>query len=206
VYEIQQCTCLLERRPSVSLSFGRATTIGKDATTLYLLSQETSPSEELAFCFATCSALFDRHPTRSEWVASRAPQCLTVEGVEVDVSIASQTGPDAARYMAGMVSKYPALRPVHLVLRALLKERKLNDVATGGLSSYSLCNMVVAHLLEAEKVWLRRRACAAAFPGVAGIGGSVTSCFRLEAVVLQFGSWEGGWADGQVSRACMTKN
>lgn len=38
------------------------------------------------------------------------------------------------------------MRPTSQVLKALLKHRHLNEVFTGGLSSYSLLNMVVAHL------------------------------------------------------------
>lgn len=47
----------------------------------------------------------------------------------------------------------PALRPLALVLKAFLKQRGLNEAATGGLSSYSLCNMVLAHIQEELKVW-----------------------------------------------------
>lgn len=52
----------------------------------------------------------------------------------------------------------PPMRPLVLVLKAYLKSCGLNDVAYGGLSSYSLCNMVVAHLQEELKVgWGERR-------------------------------------------------
>jgi hypothetical protein len=47
---------------------------------------------------------------------------------------------------------YPPMRPLVLVLKAYLRSCGLNDVAYGGLSSYSLCNMVVAHLQEELKV------------------------------------------------------
>lgn len=49
------------------------------------------------------------------------------------------------------------MKALTLVLKAYLKTQRLNDVATGGLSSYSLCNMVVAHLQEELKV--RDRLC-----------------------------------------------
>lgn len=44
-------------------------------------------------------------------------------------------------------SDYPALRPLILVLKAALKQRGLADVATGGLGSWSLANMVIAHIM-----------------------------------------------------------
>ena len=50
------------------------------------------------------------------------------------------------------MQEWPALRPLVLVLKALLKDAALNDVSTGGLSSFTLANMVLAHLLEETEV------------------------------------------------------
>ena len=47
---------------------------------------------------------------------------------------------------------FTPMKALTLVLKAYLKVQRLNDVATGGLSSYSLCNMVIAHLQEELKV------------------------------------------------------
>lgn len=44
------------------------------------------------------------------------------------------------------------LLPQVLVLKAYLKACRLNEVNSGGLSSYSLTNMVIAHLQEELKV------------------------------------------------------
>jgi DNA polymerase sigma len=44
------------------------------------------------------------------------------------------------------VRRLPPLRPLLLVLKALLREAGLNEVFSGGLSSYSLFSMVLAHL------------------------------------------------------------
>lgn len=44
------------------------------------------------------------------------------------------------------------MRALVLVLKCYLKSLGLNEVASGGLSSYSLCNMVIAHLQEELKV------------------------------------------------------
>ena len=46
---------------------------------------------------------------------------------------------------------FPPMKPLVLVLKAYLTATGLNDVATGGLSSYSLSNMVLAHLQEELK-------------------------------------------------------
>jgi non-canonical poly(A) RNA polymerase PAPD5/7 len=40
----------------------------------------------------------------------------------------------------------PALRPLVLVLKSFLKQRKLNSAATSGLSSYAVTCMVISFL------------------------------------------------------------
>eukprot|EP00198_Chlamydomonas_reinhardtii_P004174 XP_001693510.1 poly(a) polymerase [Chlamydomonas reinhardtii] len=71
--------------------------------------------------------------------------------VTVDVSMSDDSGPRAARYMAQQCRAYPPLKPLVLVLKAYLKACRLNEVNSGGLSSYSLTNMVIAHLQEELK-------------------------------------------------------
>ncbi|GFR47440.1 hypothetical protein Agub_g9163 [Astrephomene gubernaculifera] len=69
----------------------------------------------------------------------------------VDISVSDDSGPRAARYMVQQCRAFPPLKPLVLVLKAYLKACKLNEVNTGGLSSYSLTNMVIAHLQEELK-------------------------------------------------------
>ncbi len=45
------------------------------------------------------------------------------------------------------VAAWPALRPLVHVIKSYLKSQRLNDVAEGGLSSYGLTYMVLAHLM-----------------------------------------------------------
>jgi DNA polymerase sigma len=49
------------------------------------------------------------------------------------------------------VSAYPPLAPLVLVLKVLLRSVGLNEVANGGLSGFSLTNLVLAHLMEELK-------------------------------------------------------
>jgi DNA polymerase sigma len=53
------------------------------------------------------------------------------------------------------VQAYRPLRPLVLVLKTYLRSCGLNDVATGGLSSFALTNMVLAHLMEELRVGCR---------------------------------------------------
>jgi hypothetical protein len=64
----------------------------------------------------------------------------------VDLSLGVENGAAAVSFMTRQVQALPPLRPLVLVIKAMLKEAGLNEVFTGGLSSYSLVNMVVAHL------------------------------------------------------------
>lgn len=50
------------------------------------------------------------------------------------------------------VAELPALRPLVLVLKGILKESGLNDASKGGLSSFSLANLAAASLQEDAKV------------------------------------------------------
>lgn len=54
--------------------------------------------------------------------------------------------------MREQVQAYAPLRPLVLSLKALLKDRHLNEVVTGGMGTYALSNMVLAHLMEGRKV------------------------------------------------------
>ncbi|GFR51554.1 hypothetical protein Agub_g13973, partial [Astrephomene gubernaculifera] len=63
-----------------------------------------------------------------------------------DISIGAANGAAAVALVQRAVAWLPPLRPLCLVVKALLKEAGLNEVFTGGVSSYVLINMVIAHL------------------------------------------------------------
>lgn len=104
----------------------------------------------------------------------------------------------------------PALRPLALVLKAFLKQRGLNEAATGGLSSYSLCNMVLAHIQEelkvCGKVWkgvgrFGKRCIRHRGPDGTGVEGSAaTDCATWCTHIFQTGSRRGGGV-GKVRKA-----
>ncbi|KIY94997.1 poly(a) polymerase [Monoraphidium neglectum] len=71
--------------------------------------------------------------------------------VVADVSLGDESGPAAARYVTQQIAAYPPLAPLVLVLKVYLRRCGLNEVANGGLSSYSLTLMVLAHLQEEIK-------------------------------------------------------
>jgi hypothetical protein len=52
------------------------------------------------------------------------------------------------------VLEYPPLAPLTLVIKVFLRSCGLNEVANGGLSSFSITNMVLAHLMQELQVRL----------------------------------------------------
>jgi DNA polymerase sigma len=68
--------------------------------------------------------------------------------------------------MYPQASAYPPLTPLVLVLKVYLRSCGLGEVMNGGLSSFSLTNMALAHLMEELKVDNHGRAAGGAFRGV----------------------------------------
>lgn len=50
------------------------------------------------------------------------------------------------------VAQHPPLAPLTLVVKVFLRSCGLNEVANGGLSSFSITNMVLAHILQEMQV------------------------------------------------------
>lgn len=69
-----------------------------------------------------------------------------------DISIGSNSGPAAVHTLLGWQRRFPMLHPLCLCVKALLSAHSLHDASTGGLSSFSQANMMMAHLLQEEKV------------------------------------------------------
>ncbi|XP_053719787.1 terminal nucleotidyltransferase 4A isoform X1 [Synchiropus splendidus] len=66
--------------------------------------------------------------------------------VKVDISFNVETGVKAACLIKDYVKKYPVLPYLIFVLKQFLLQRDLNEVFTGGISSYSLILMVISFL------------------------------------------------------------
>jgi len=67
-------------------------------------------------------------------------------GFAFDVSFDVANGPAAAAWMRAQMAALPPLRPLSLVLKAFLQQRELNEVYTGGVGSYAMVVMLIAHL------------------------------------------------------------
>lgn len=78
-------------------------------------------------------------------------KCKLRSGAELDVSISNDSGVKAAQFLATEVRNRRALRPLVLVVKMLLRHEGLADGSSGGLSSFALALMAIAHLKASEK-------------------------------------------------------
>ncbi|KAG6919057.1 hypothetical protein DXG01_009310 [Tephrocybe rancida] len=69
--------------------------------------------------------------------------------VSVDMNINNATGAQGVEAIKGYLEKMPALRPLVLLLKSFLRQRKLNDASKGGLGSYALVCLCI-HFLQAN--------------------------------------------------------
>ena len=67
-------------------------------------------------------------------------------GHQFDISFDVANGPASAEIVRENMRRFPALRPLTTVLKAFLHQRGLNEVYSGGIGSYALLCMVMAHL------------------------------------------------------------
>ncbi|KAJ3683299.1 hypothetical protein LUZ60_013526 [Juncus effusus] len=66
--------------------------------------------------------------------------------IPFDISFDIDGGPKAADYMKDAVKRLPPLRPLCMILKVFLQQRELNEVFSGGIGSYALLSMLIAHL------------------------------------------------------------
>jgi DNA polymerase sigma len=71
-------------------------------------------------------------------------KCFNKAGRKCDISYGIRNGLDALGLVAEKVNQYPSLRPILLSFKQLLRSRDLNDLSSGGLSSYGLFHMILA--------------------------------------------------------------
>ncbi|XP_044298862.1 terminal nucleotidyltransferase 4A isoform X2 [Varanus komodoensis] len=76
--------------------------------------------------------------------------------VKVDISFNVETGVKAAQFIKDYMKKYSLLPYLILVLKQFLLQRDLNEVFTGGISSYSLILMAISFLQLHPRIDARR--------------------------------------------------
>lgn len=69
-------------------------------------------------------------------------------GCLVDVSFEGHAGPANTRLVMSFLDAYPLARPLALVIKYYLKQKKLNDTYLGGIGSYTLALLVISYLQQ----------------------------------------------------------
>ncbi|CAL8465423.1 g4959 [Coccomyxa elongata] len=91
---------------------------------------------------------------KAQVISARVPivKCLLmVHGVQMaaDISMGVKNGIDAVPYIMHQVHFFgPSLRALTIIIKALLKQASLNERVSGGLGSYCILNVVMAHLMS----------------------------------------------------------
>lgn len=67
-------------------------------------------------------------------------------GLKFDISVGKGNGIAAVEYIRSHLAAWPPLRPLVTILKLFLLQRQMNEVYTGGLSSFSLILSVIAFL------------------------------------------------------------
>ena len=77
--------------------------------------------------------------------------------VKVDISFNTKNSVESAKLIKKFMDEFPNLKYLVLVLKQFLLQRDLNEVFTGGISSYSLIYMAISFLqvyaLVTSKFW-----------------------------------------------------
>lgn len=69
-----------------------------------------------------------------------------LSGLNVDLSFDVDNGPRNTEIVKKFNASYPQLKSLLLVLKTFLRLRGLNETFTGGVGSYLLTNLVIAHI------------------------------------------------------------
>ena len=67
-------------------------------------------------------------------------------GCHIDISVNMRNGITAAALIRHQLQAWPVLRPLAYVVKQFLLQRGLNEVFTGGLSSYSTAALIISFL------------------------------------------------------------
>ena len=88
---------------------------------------------------------------REEILDARVPILKLVERetrVEMDIAFNVLDGFKAVQPIKALIAKYPPLKPLVLVVKAFLRERRLNETYRGGIGSFLLVLLTTAFLQQ----------------------------------------------------------
>ena len=72
-------------------------------------------------------------------------------GISVDILVNNDDGLTTGKLIQRLTREFPPLRPLIIILKTFLSQRKLNDTYTGGIGSFVLSVMIVSFLQHRQK-------------------------------------------------------
>ena len=73
-------------------------------------------------------------------------------GISVDILVNNDDGISTGKLIQRLTREFPPLRPLIIILKTFLSQRKLNDTYTGGVGSFVLSIMIVSFLQHRQKI------------------------------------------------------
>lgn len=73
-------------------------------------------------------------------------------GISVDILVNNDDGLTTGKLIQRLSREFPPLRPLIVILKTFLSQRKLNDTYTGGVGSFVLSIMIVSFLQHRQKI------------------------------------------------------
>ena len=99
--------------------------------------------------------LFDtKNFTYIEMIKAKVPiiKCTLKETeVNVDISFFRKNGADAVKTIEKIIDIFPEIRPLTLVIKYTLRQRQLNEIYKGGISSFIIFSLIYYYMSDIRK-------------------------------------------------------
>jgi len=71
--------------------------------------------------------------------------------IHVDISLYKKNGVNAAEIINKAISIYPEIKPLMLIIKYLIRQRNLNQIYTGGISSFIIFTLLYYYIVDLRK-------------------------------------------------------
>ena len=71
--------------------------------------------------------------------------------IHVDISLFKKNGVDAAEIINKVISIYPEIKPLMLLIKYVIRQRNLNQIYTGGISSFIIFSLLYYYIADLRK-------------------------------------------------------
>ena len=72
--------------------------------------------------------------------------------IHVDISLFKKNGVDAAEIINKIITIYPEIRPLMLLIKYVIRQRNLNQIYTGGISSFIIFTLLYYYIADSRKI------------------------------------------------------